>query len=111
MNSQNTSKAPAWRRSAPGWVCCLATLLPLGAAVAAQGTSAGEGQPPALTAAQQQRLKERARLVAEVTQFWKEGKQAEAVAAWAKGVAADREVFGKQHEQVVFSLQVLARLH
>src|SRR5262249_4816071 len=35
----------------------------------------------------------------------------EAVAAWEKGVRADREGFGKNHKAVVASLQTLARMH
>jgi CHAT domain-containing protein len=90
-------------------VCLVASLLP-GALVAAQSAPEGAGKPT-LSAAQQQRLKERQRRVAEVAKIWQAGKHAEAMATWAKEVAADRMAFGTNHEEVVWSLQFQARLH
>src|SRR5258708_4710387 len=65
---------------------------------------------PPLTAAQQARLKERDRYAAEAEKLWMAGKQAEAVAAWERKIAIEREVLGKTHEEVAKSLEQLASL-
>src|SRR5262245_6284658 len=65
---------------------------------------------PSLTPEQQARLKEADRLGAEAQQLWQAGKQVEAVAAWEKKVAIEREALGKAHPRVVGSLLSLARL-
>src|SRR5262245_42065397 len=90
---------------------CLATLLLACVRGAAQMAPVGADKQSPLTAAQQQRLTERERLLAEVKRLWGASQYDEAVAAWEKGVGADRAVFGKNHEQVAWSLQSLALLH
>jgi tetratricopeptide (TPR) repeat protein len=67
--------------------------------------------PKPLTAAQQERLKERDRYGAEARSLRAAGKLAEAVAAAEKKLAIEREVFGERHADVVGSLQLLAGLH
>ena len=65
-------------------------------------TAGGPGEKPKpLTAAQQARLKEGDRLAAEAKKHYQMGQLAEAVAAWQKKLAIDREVYGDVHGQVV----------
>jgi hypothetical protein len=77
----------------------------------AQPGASGPAAAPPLTAAQQQRLKERDRYAAETAKLRGEGKLAEAVAAAEKMLAIEREVLGELHEDVVGSLVQLAELH
>jgi tetratricopeptide (TPR) repeat protein/CHAT domain-containing protein len=73
---------------------------------------AAGAEPPKkpLTAAQQERLKERDRLEAQARRLGQEGKLVEAVAAWEKKLAIEREVFGNVHDTVAQSLQELANM-
>jgi CHAT domain-containing protein len=68
-------------------------------------------QPKPLTAAQRVRLKECDRLAAKMEQLWNAGKRVQAVAAWQKKLAIEREVFSKDHPFVAQSLEQLADLH
>jgi CHAT domain-containing protein len=94
---------------------CLGVLLgwALLAGLAWPGATAGEPgeKPKPLTAAQQARLKEGDRLAAEARKLEQSGQLAEAVTAWQKKLAIEREVYGGAHEQVARSLAELARLH
>src|SRR5262249_21895851 len=66
--------------------------------------------PPPLTAEQQARLKDRDRYAAEAKKRWEAGQHAEAVAAWEKKLALEREVLGPRHPEVADSLKQLAHL-
>jgi tetratricopeptide (TPR) repeat protein len=82
----------------------LVVLLALGLA------GADEPRVPPLTAAQQQRLKERDQYAAETAKLRKEGKLAEAIAVCEKMLAIEREVFGNVHKDVAGSLEQLAEI-
>ena len=94
---------------------CLGVLLggALLAGPAQPGATAGQPgeKPKPLTAEQQARLKEGNHLAAEAKKLYQMGKLAEAVAAWQKKLAIDREVYGDVHEQVAQSVAELARIH
>ncbi len=68
-------------------------------------------KPKPLTQEQQEKLKERDRLTAEVQKFRKEEKLAEAIAACEKRLAIEQEVFGDLHDDVIASLNQLTGLH
>ena len=70
-----------------------------------------EPPKPPLTSEQQEKLKERDRHVTEANRLQREGKLAEAIAAAEKMLAIERQVFGKEHDGVIDSLQFLASLH
>jgi CHAT domain-containing protein/tetratricopeptide (TPR) repeat protein len=74
---------------------------------AAPGT---EPAKPPLTREQQDRLKERERLQAEVAKQEAAGRLVEAIAAARKKLALERQVFGEVHEDVAGTLGWLARL-
>jgi tetratricopeptide (TPR) repeat protein len=65
---------------------------------------------PKLSAAQQQRLRERDRYAQETKKLRKEGKLAEALAACEKMLAIEREVLGNVHKDVAGSLEQLAEM-
>src|SRR5437588_603034 len=65
----------------------------------------------ALTAAQQARLKDGERHAADVEKHRAAGKLAEAIAACAKKLAIERQVYGNVHDQVADTLGQLAELH
>jgi hypothetical protein len=81
------------------------------ASTCAQPKPADPAKPAPLTAAQQERLKERDRLVAEVGKLRAAGKLAEAIAACANKLAIEREVYGNVHDEVAGSLEELAGLY
>jgi len=68
-------------------------------------------EPKPLTEEQKARLKERDQYEAEANRQEKAGKIPEAIAAAEKMLAIEREVFGNRNEDVVESLEMLARLH
>jgi CHAT domain-containing protein/tetratricopeptide (TPR) repeat protein len=88
-------------------VLCLAGWLAAGAA----GAEPPEPKPAPLTKEQQDKLKERDRYEKEANQLRSEGKLPEAIAAAAKMLALERQVFGRVHPDVAGSLQFLAELH
>jgi CHAT domain-containing protein/tetratricopeptide (TPR) repeat protein len=90
---------------------CLTVLLLSCRGGLAQEPRPGAGKQPPLTPAQRERLKERDRLGAEFEKLLRAGEDAKAIRAWEKKLAIEREVLGKAHEDVVSSLEVLARLH
>src|SRR5262249_6898530 len=100
-------------------VCLLLPLATVAVAALPTGSSGQNGKPPAggdvssgsLTAQQKERLRERDRYQQESRQLGKQGKLAEATAAWEKATALEREVFGDRHPTVHASLQVLAKLY
>src|SRR5260370_42101805 len=78
----------------------------------AGGTAAADRPAaPQLSAAQQQRLKERDGYGAEIKKLRAEGKLAEAITACEKMLAIERELFGAVHETVAGSLDELAEMH
>lgn len=95
----------SWPRSlvVAAWLAGLAAPTPLSAAE--------PPQPPALTAAQKERLKERDRLEREVFRLDGQGKRVEAIAAAEKLLAIEREVLGNFHSDVAGSLIFLAEAH
>ncbi len=85
----------------------------LGAATAwTQGQPPGPVRAPALSEAERARqLQERDQLRAEVNKLAEAGKLDEVVAAELKILTIERSVLGELHDDVVASLQVMARLH
>src|SRR5262245_66339794 len=70
------------------------------AAVCLATLHADEPKPsPPLTPEQQARLKEADRLGEEAQKLWQQGQRAEAVAAWEKKLAIEREVLGERSEE------------
>src|SRR5262245_11182482 len=94
----------AARRRLGGWVAAATCLLGL--------TARGADEPPArpLTAAQQERLKERDRLGEQAQKRAAAGQPAEAIPAAEAMLAIEREVLGGDHDDVVGSLQLLGQL-
>jgi len=72
---------------------------------------AAEPPKPALTAEQQEKLKERNRFSAEANRLQREGKLDEAIVAAEKAVAIDRQVFGEVQEVGMGWLEWLAERH
>jgi hypothetical protein len=68
-------------------------------------------QAPSLTAAQQERLKERDQLWASSQELRAAGKLAEAIASAEKMLAIGREVFGDFHPEVAGSLAFVAEMY
>jgi tetratricopeptide (TPR) repeat protein len=80
---------------------------------ASKGREAPPAQEPARSLSpseRQQRLRERDRYAQEAAKLAEEGKLAEAVTAAEKALALERQLFGDVHEEVVGSLQWIARL-
>jgi CHAT domain-containing protein/tetratricopeptide (TPR) repeat protein len=98
------STAGATRRLG-GWVAAVTCLL--------APSAHGADEPPArpLTAAQQQRLQERDRLDQQARQLAAAGQPAEAINAAEAMLAIELEVLGRDHDDVVGSLQFLGQLH
>jgi CHAT domain-containing protein/Tfp pilus assembly protein PilF len=67
-------------------------------------------KPPRLTAEQQKRLQQAKEQEAQFKALWGQGKQADAIAAWAKKLALERQAWGTGHPNVIPSLQALALL-
>ncbi len=87
-------------------------------AVLVAATSWAQGQPPAQVpsfkiseAEKTRQLKERDRIKAEAITSEEAGKLDDAVAAQTKALAIERGALGELHEDLVASLQLLARLH
>src|SRR5262245_13205357 len=99
------SEVGAARRRLGGLVAAVTCLVGL--------TARGADEPPArpLTAAQQDRLKERDRLGQQARQLAAAGRPAEAIKAAEAMLAIEREVLGRDHDDVVGSLQLLGQLH
>jgi tetratricopeptide (TPR) repeat protein len=93
-----------WRRRL---VVCL---LALGSGVFVANATAAEPPRPPRNTEQQQKLKEVNRLKAEAKKLAGEGKLKEAVVATEKEPTLVRELFGKEHKNVVVLLQFLAQL-
>ncbi len=93
---------------------CISTFAVI-AALAAYPNADEPQSPPAkpkdITPEQQEKLKERDRLQAEVKKLRKEEKLAEAVAVAETMIAIERDVFGKESEEVAESLKTLAEMH
>src|SRR5262249_27477903 len=79
----------------------------LAAAAAAQDRP----QPTKLTAAQQQRLRERDRLYEAATDLSRRGKLAEAIATGEQMLAIERAAYGNYHDEGPASPPFLAELH
>jgi CHAT domain-containing protein/Tfp pilus assembly protein PilF len=90
----------------------LGALLLLSAAWGLAGTGRAEepARPPRLTAEQQKKLQQAQRHQEEAIKLLRQNKIAEGVAEWQKKLALERSVWGKDHPNVVPSLQHLARL-
>ncbi|HEY7311235.1 MAG TPA: tetratricopeptide repeat protein [Gemmataceae bacterium] len=95
-----------------GWCRHLVVcLLAFGTGVFAASVTAAEPPRPPLNKEQQEKFKEINRLGVEAEKLAREGKLEEAVAATEKGLTLARELFGKEHLNVVIPLQFLAQLH
>jgi hypothetical protein len=70
-----------------------------------------EPPKPALTPAQQEKLKEGNRLLSEANRLQREGKLAAAIAAAEKMLAIERQVFGDVNADVAESWEWLAEMH
>jgi tetratricopeptide (TPR) repeat protein len=88
------------------------------AAVLGASTAWAQGQPPAQVSAPKlsdaeraRRLRARDLMRAEATRLAQAGKLEDAVAMAVKELAITRELLGELHEDVVASVQLLARLH
>ena len=81
--------------------CAIALLLSLASAA----------EPPALTPQQQEKLKERDRLLKEGLALRDTGKFAEAIKVMEQSLAIDREVLGNVHPNVAYTLLEVAALH
>jgi CHAT domain-containing protein len=90
----------------------LGALLLLSAAwgLAWSGRAEEPAGPPRLTAEQQKQLQQAQRHQEEAIKLLRQNKFAEGVAEWQKKLALERSVWGKDHPNVVPSLQHLARL-
>jgi CHAT domain-containing protein/tetratricopeptide (TPR) repeat protein len=67
-------------------------------------------RPPRLTATQQKQLQQAERHQVRALQFFLKNKNAESIAEWQKMLALERAAWGKDHPNLVPSLQALARL-
>jgi CHAT domain-containing protein/Tfp pilus assembly protein PilF len=88
-------------------VLCLAGWLLTGPT----GAEPPEPKPAPLTKEQQEKLKERDQLAREAVRLRMQGRLTEALAAAAKTLTLERQVFGDVHPEVAGSLQLLAELH
>jgi len=95
---------PVWSRYV-GIIACVLAYRP----VLAQPPDATPPKPPALTAEHRQQLQERDRHAAEAKKLWAADKREEAIAAWEKKLVIERSVYGDLHDDVLDSLQQLAR--
>src|SRR5262245_54728801 len=91
-------------------VACLVALALWSRQAPAQPVTATPKGTP-LTAAQQERLQDCARVLKEVNQLLRAGKRAEALALWEKEVTLHRKAFGPSHQEVANALGTLAQLH
>ena len=66
---------------------------------------------PALTPAQQERLKERAHYEQQTAKLRQAGKLEEALAAAEKMLTIEREVLGNENEDVIGSLELIGQMH
>jgi CHAT domain-containing protein/tetratricopeptide (TPR) repeat protein len=74
------------------------------------GRTEEPARPPRLTAAQQQQLRQAKEQEERFEALWGQGKRGEAIAASAKKLALERQAWGKDHPNLVPSLDILADL-
>jgi CHAT domain-containing protein/Tfp pilus assembly protein PilF len=77
--------------------------------LAGVGSAEEPAKPPRLTAEQQKQLQQSKEHREQARKLWGKGKRADAIQEWQTKLALERAVWGKDHPNLVPSLQALAR--
>ena len=107
MSRKTSRSADVWTTGCLCLVWATAVVLLLSPAVFAQAPE----KKPALTPAQQERLKERAQYEQQAAKLRQAGKLEEALVAAGKMLAIEREVLGNENEDVLGSLEQIGQMH
>ena len=98
-------------RTALRWIgLILPLMLAENTSAQAQRNASTAAQPPALTTAQRERLKERDHLGKQATKLRSEGKLAEAIKAAEGKLAIERQVLGEASDDAIRSMELIASI-